>query len=239
MTQYVDPVHLREVLTQYYSEGDLRSMCFDLAIDYESLGGRGKAQNAEALVRYAMQNNRIDDIAKYVRNTRDFIELKMTITPPKMPSDASGHAGRPTHVTHVHGDQISGDKVGGDKVSGDKTKIGNISGSTVAIGRGASITVGGDSGNRKTFSQQLQELKLLLEQAVANGELDKDDGETAVSDLQAALDESAKDTPRAKRIIRRLEDVTEVIGEAVKVGTAVLAAKPLINKLIQAASRIF
>jgi len=41
---------LRQVLAQYYNEGELPTLCFDLAIDYESLGGRGKSENVAELV---------------------------------------------------------------------------------------------------------------------------------------------------------------------------------------------
>ena len=41
----------------------------------------------------------------------------------------------------VQGDEVRGDKVGGDKVAGSKYEIGEISGSSAAIGDGASTTV--------------------------------------------------------------------------------------------------
>ena len=40
----------------------------------------------------------------------------------------------------VGGDQVGGDKIGGDQVGGDKLTAGDISGSGVAIGAGASVT---------------------------------------------------------------------------------------------------
>jgi uncharacterized caspase-like protein len=48
------------------------------------------------------------------------------------------------------GDIVAGDKIGGDKVAGDKISVGNISGSGIAIGRGAQASVtsglsGGDA----------------------------------------------------------------------------------------------
>ncbi len=258
MTQFVDPVHLRQVLVQYYSDSELHMMCFDLGIDYESLGGRGKSEQATKLVAYAQRKNRINDIANYVRRTRQFVELKTADTAFPMLEDAASPASGPTQVTYVMGDQVGGDKVGGDKVAGGKqvqhyTETGptiNIGGSVVgsAIGggevhaqniAGRDMQINAAPQNRDAFVQQLQELKTLVEQAIANGELGKEEGETAVSDLQTVLDETAKPAPRATRIKRRLEDVTEVIGAAVKTGTAVLAATPIITKLIQAVSRIF
>jgi hypothetical protein len=41
----------------------------------------------------------------------------------------------------VHGDEVHGDKVGGDKVEGDKITVGDVSGTGIAIGRGAQAAV--------------------------------------------------------------------------------------------------
>ena len=248
MTQYVDPKQLRDVLTQYYSDSELHSMCFDLNIDYESLGGRGKSEQALKLVLYAQRTNRLNDVASYVRRTRDFIQLRTGREPFPMLQDASGPGSAPSQVTYVLGDQVSGDKVGGDKVGGDKMSFsGPVTGSAIKggsinaeniAGRDVNIHVT-QSESRDDFVKLLQELKALLQQAAANGELEQAEGETAVSDLQDVIDETDKPTPRANRIIRRLEDVADVVKAGVKTGTAVLAAKPIIQKLIQAVSTIF
>ena len=50
-----------------------------------------------------------------------------------------------TGDSSVGGDKISGDKISGDKVMGDKIEVGDISGSHVAIGRGASAGSGGEA----------------------------------------------------------------------------------------------
>ncbi|MCB0060712.1 MAG: caspase family protein [Caldilineaceae bacterium] len=57
---------------------------------------------------------------------------------------------RHTYGDQIQGDKITGDKVGGDKilgdkVGGDKTTVGNISGSNIAIGRGAQVRVNEDT----------------------------------------------------------------------------------------------
>ena len=101
------------------------------------------------------------------------------------------------------------------------------------------MTIGTAPKNKDEFNQQLQELKALLEQAIAGGELGREEGETSLEDLQDVLDETGKDTPRVKRMIRRLEDVAEVVSAAGKTGAAVLKAAPIVAGLIKAASIIF
>ncbi|MCB9420354.1 MAG: hypothetical protein H6667_11135 [Ardenticatenaceae bacterium] len=170
---------------------------------------------------------------------------------------------------YIGGDKVGGDKIEGDKTSvGDITgstgvTIGrgasstvstgpthNISGTVIgsAIGGGevhAENIAGGDINiyaepkNKDEFNQQLQELKTWLEQALADGEIDKEDGETAVSDLQDVIEETEKETPRSQRMKRRLEDISEVISAGAKAGTAVLKATPIIAGLIKAIGIIF
>ena len=42
-------VQLREFLTEYFNEEELRTVCFDLGIDYDNLGGEGKGGKAREL----------------------------------------------------------------------------------------------------------------------------------------------------------------------------------------------
>jgi hypothetical protein len=43
---------LRQILTQSFNEEELKSLCFDMGIDYESLPGAGKAAKARELIGY-------------------------------------------------------------------------------------------------------------------------------------------------------------------------------------------
>ena len=193
MTQYVDPVHLRQILTQYYNDGELRTMCFDLGIDYESLGGRGKSEKVAELVLYARRQNRINDIAAYVRQTRQFIQLRMTDTPSSSLGEVAGSRSSSTHDIHVHGDMV-----GGDKVSGDKITVGDISGSSgIAIGRGAQA-IGGSvhTGDRIDMSGDFRGANVNVKSTLTNatqtiGAMPHAD-DTAKAELQRLLAELKK-----------------------------------------------
>ena len=52
---------LRQILAERFNEGELRTLCFDLGIDYENLPGQGKADKARELVAYFQRRG---DIAK-------------------------------------------------------------------------------------------------------------------------------------------------------------------------------
>jgi hypothetical protein len=46
----VDQSRLRDILAQFFNEGELRDLCFDLGVDYDDLPGEGKADRARELV---------------------------------------------------------------------------------------------------------------------------------------------------------------------------------------------
>jgi hypothetical protein len=63
-------IELRRILTTRFSDGELRTLCFDLGIDYAALPGEGKADKARELVAYFERRDRIlelIDIGKRVR----------------------------------------------------------------------------------------------------------------------------------------------------------------------------
>lgn len=223
MTQYVDPVHLRQVLTQYYSEGELRTMCFDMGIDYESVGGRGKAEKVVELVAYAQRYGRLDQFAAYVRQTRDFIQLRMTDTLPELPQAIPGSVGSGTTI-YLQGDLVQGDKMDGDKVKGDKIAVGDISGSSgVAIGQGSQAT-GGDvhTGDRIDMSGDFRGANVNVKSTLTHvtqtvGALPQAD-DAAKAELQrllAELEEALKQVPADKAQEKQtVEQMTEMLVNA-------------------------
>ena len=52
---------LREFTVNYFNESDLKDICFDEDIDYESLPGQGKRDKARELVAFFKRHGRIDD----------------------------------------------------------------------------------------------------------------------------------------------------------------------------------
>ena len=61
---------LFQVLSGYFSEGELRELCFELAIAYEDLPGEGRRDKARELVAYAGRHNRLGALERAVRQIR-------------------------------------------------------------------------------------------------------------------------------------------------------------------------
>ena len=66
----VDLTKLRRLLVESFSEGELRDLCFDLRVDFDSLGGRGKGDNARELVAYHERRGSLHILVEACRQQR-------------------------------------------------------------------------------------------------------------------------------------------------------------------------
>lgn len=65
---------LREKLIRHLSDSELRALCDDLDVDYESLPGSGKADKARELLAYLERRLRLGDLLSLLRSQRPEIE---------------------------------------------------------------------------------------------------------------------------------------------------------------------
>lgn len=65
---------LRQTINQRFSLSDIRTLCFDLSIEYEDLGGGPKSDIITALITYCKQNNRLSDLQSYLQKARSFVD---------------------------------------------------------------------------------------------------------------------------------------------------------------------
>ncbi|MGD2050356.1 MAG: AAA family ATPase, partial [Chloroflexota bacterium] len=61
---------LRHLLNEYFSEGELRELCFDLDVPYDDLSGRGKREKVMELIGYLERRNRLADLLELGRRLR-------------------------------------------------------------------------------------------------------------------------------------------------------------------------
>jgi len=66
----MDKATLRDTLTQGFDEGELRTLCFDLDVDYDCLPGEGKANKARELVEYFERRGELYKLIRRVRMLR-------------------------------------------------------------------------------------------------------------------------------------------------------------------------
>jgi len=80
---------LRHELDQRFDEQELRSLCFDLRVDYDNLPGEGKVNKARELVAYMARRGRLDDLAKIGRRMRPDVDWEALIQPPQVITPAT------------------------------------------------------------------------------------------------------------------------------------------------------
>jgi len=62
--EVIDRSALRQNLTTYFNASELRTLCFDLNVDYDSLQGEGKGDKARELVAYMERHGRISELVE-------------------------------------------------------------------------------------------------------------------------------------------------------------------------------
>ena len=60
----------RQLITDRFSEDELKILCFDLDIDYESLRGEGKPAKVKELIEYCQRHGCISDLVCYLQHHR-------------------------------------------------------------------------------------------------------------------------------------------------------------------------
>jgi hypothetical protein len=233
----VEPTALYEVLSCYFSTGELRTLCFDLGIEFEDLSGEGKSAKALSLVQYTQRHNRYDDLVVYVQRERPHVNISSAFVPSGSAASPSPSADEPSAggtVIHIHGNVGSGSVIGGGTLQAD-----HIAGRDIHIGQPPQ--------DLTDFANQLAALKTLLEEAIADDEFENGrDGETAIEDLQDVVEEINSDDPQPNRMSRRLEEITEILDFATraaqtagKAGAAVIKAAPIAAALLKAVTTLF
>ncbi len=53
-----------------FNESELQDLCFRLGVDYENLGGAGKAARAQALISYLHRRGRVGELMEVVKEMR-------------------------------------------------------------------------------------------------------------------------------------------------------------------------
>jgi hypothetical protein len=129
---------LHRLLDQTFSLEEIRTLCFDLGMDYDSVRGEGKSARIRELILALARNGRLPELLAFVQEQRRHVAW------PPVPADfqlsaslESGSTAVPVTQHHYYGNVVQGDQVGGDKINVER-----ISGSQgIAIGRGAAANV--------------------------------------------------------------------------------------------------
>ena len=66
----MDAVNLLRLLTDYFSDEELQTLCFRLSVDYDILEGKGKEGKARGLIIYLKHRERLVELVEQIRHLR-------------------------------------------------------------------------------------------------------------------------------------------------------------------------
>lgn len=192
-TSQSDFIILRDLLNSAFSEGELRTLAFDLNIDYEDLAGANKAAKTRELISFVHRRDRLEDLIAYAAKAR------------------------PNHYLLS---QLSSDP--DQAVSSTSLNIGDF-GTTAIQGMGNVVGVGNvvpvepnsfESLLEKKGEVQvkLNSLGQLITEATNEGMFsDRKSEVIAMENVQDVQEELSKENPRARWIELRLEDTRDIL----------------------------
>ncbi len=126
---------LHQLLNEYFNLEEIRTLCFNLNVDYESVAGDEKPSRSRELLMALARRNRLPDLLTRLQEDRPHVEW------PPLPDDfelPESLVGEETAPTPSRGQAVTDNQY---HIYGDDISIGNISNSkAIAVGRGASVT---------------------------------------------------------------------------------------------------
>lgn len=181
----------RHGITAHFNENELRTLCFDLGIDYESLGPGGKESKVRGLIEYCVRRDRIPSLLKYCNRVRpnigwpDLTQLQIALAELTTPD---------THDYQKPVNKDSKEQVA-QKRSGDSFRV-QIDG----VGPRAQVAVGKNiTQSQSEYSEPLPDLFNELQIAIET-ESNPQDRSTSEENLAELQSEIYGDEPNLDRL---------------------------------------
>ena len=73
MSQHQRPTSLPDQISQHFDLEELRTLCYDLTIDYENVRGETKEAKALALVAYCARQGKLEQLLATCKEKRPFL----------------------------------------------------------------------------------------------------------------------------------------------------------------------
>lgn len=135
---------LHKSIDSYFGLEEVRTLCFELGVDYDNLRGETKQARIRELIVALARGGRLQALVDLVRRQRPHVDWQDVPPDFALPASVAQEDIREVVQYTVYGDVVHGNKVGGDQIS-----MGDISGSSgIAVGAGASASVQTDSSAR-------------------------------------------------------------------------------------------
>ena len=130
-------------LSRYFNLEEIRTLCLQMNVDYESVAGEEKSSRIRELLLAVARRGRLPELVALVRQERPMVDWPPLPDDFELPESLAGDSAPvPANQYHVYGDVVQGDKVVGDKIEGDQISGVNISNAEgIAVGTGSSVNI--------------------------------------------------------------------------------------------------
>ncbi len=71
---------LLDLISRHFSEDELKTLCFELGIEFEDLGGVGKTGKARELLQFCRRNDKLQELVAALRAKRPDAEFESTLS---------------------------------------------------------------------------------------------------------------------------------------------------------------
>lgn len=260
--EYLTAIH--ELLNQHFNLEELQTLCFNLGVDHESLGGSEKPVKARELVLYLNRRNQIAQLESAVRSTRPEIPwpqpavavLSDSAAADSVTTSGSQSSGAAKQVGGIRANRIEADNVvqGMQQIGGDLSDAANavalaeaLSGGTISadsieaqnVVAGFQYIADPAQATQEELRLEVARLREQLAEAVAAGEVeagaDVEDAQEALGKAEAEL---AKDQPQGNRVMRKLKEAAGILTEGAKMTDAARQAGTALLKLAPVAAAL-
>ncbi len=101
---------LRQQIAEHFNQEELKTLCFDLGLDYDDLGGQGKTANARELVAYCDRHHRIAELVAAVKQAKPDLSWGSLLPPPNLPFGRNPNfTGREDLLDRLHHNLTAGE----------------------------------------------------------------------------------------------------------------------------------
>jgi hypothetical protein len=184
---------LRLILSDRFAEGELRDLCFDLAVDYDSLFGTSKSDKARELVAHLDRRGKIPSLLAIGQRLRPDIDWHEMLTPSDTApaASASTPTRRPPASNAALGDTFT--------MSGNfRGAVLNIKSTLTDVQQSVGAIPVADQATRDELIKLIAQLNVVLQTAPP----DRSEQAEAVAEMAKALIDSATGDRPNKTMVR-------------------------------------
>jgi hypothetical protein len=221
---------LRQKLADYFDDGELKSLCFDLGVAYDELPGEGKVNKARELIAFMERRDRIAELVAECARQRPKVSWKLSLDG----DDAAASNDRRDQQRAVR--EASGSIPLPGRAAGDVivAQIG-AGAENVAVGKNVTQSIGtlGEPDDRQVIGQRLAEVAAALDKVRGQGGADI----AAVADFQikllrGELEKTARGETPSANVITQVGDWLLGNWPQMTPALASLFAAPAVSKVV-------